>query len=116
VKQMPYEDAAALVAAFTAGIVNEDDDWQPAPEDVLDALATRNRLEAIEPALAFATIWRHDVDEPGFVMPPLRLVAMVEYLIGEPVLDEAVLQRRRLADRPLTELSGPRGSAGRAPG
>jgi hypothetical protein len=65
--------------------VNDDDDWQPAPEAVLDALATRNRLEAIEPASAFATVWRHDVDEPGFVWPRLRLVSMVEYLIGEPV-------------------------------
>jgi hypothetical protein len=44
---MSYEEASAIAAAFTAGIVNEDDDWQPAHEDVLDALATRNRVEAI---------------------------------------------------------------------
>jgi hypothetical protein len=45
-------------------------------------------LEAIQPAWAFAIIWRHDGDRPEFVLPPRTFVAMVEYLIGEPVCAE----------------------------
>jgi hypothetical protein len=82
---MTYEEAARILEAFTAGIENEEDDWQPSAEDQLDAIATRDRLEAMRPAWAFATVWREDIGKPGFVMPPLRFVVMVEYLIGEPV-------------------------------
>jgi hypothetical protein len=82
---MTYDEAVAIVEAFTAGIVNPDADWQPSAEDTLLAMATRNRLEAIRPACAFATIWREDVEKPGFEFPSIQLVGAVEYLINEPV-------------------------------
>jgi hypothetical protein len=85
---MSYEEAIAIVNALMVGIENPDGDWQPAAQDVLAAKAERNRLEAIQPAWAFATIWRHDGDRPEFVLPPRTFVAMVEYLIGEPVWAE----------------------------
>lgn len=80
-----YEEAVAFLEGFTAGIENHDDDWQPSPEDQLEALARRDRLEAIKPAWAFAIVWRHDIGKPEFVMPSFRLVGMVEYLINDPV-------------------------------
>jgi hypothetical protein len=32
-----------------------------------------------------STIWREDVEKPGFELPPIEMVALVEYLIGEPI-------------------------------
>ena len=82
---MTYDEAVAILEAFTAGVENPDGDWQPSAEDTLLAMAERNRLEAIRPACAFATIWREDVEKPGFEFPSAKLVSAVEYLIGEPV-------------------------------
>jgi hypothetical protein len=91
---MTYDEAIEIVAAFTAGIENPDGDWQPSAEDTLMAMAVRDRLEAIRPACAFATIWREDVEKPGFEFPSIKMVGAVEYLINEPICDEAVLRRR----------------------
>jgi hypothetical protein len=82
---MTYDEAAAVVEAFMAGIENDEDDWQPSPTDTLQAVADRNRMEAIRPACAFATIWREDVEKPEFERPPLEMAALVEFLIGEPI-------------------------------
>lgn len=87
---MTDERARATVAAFTAGIQHEGD-WQPSAEEMLAAAAKRDRLASREPAWAFAVVWRHAVDEPGFELPPRSLVEMVEYLIGEPVWTPEVL-------------------------
>ena len=83
--EMTYDEAHAVVEAFTAGIENPDGDWQPSPADTLRAMAERDRLEAIRPACAFATVWREDVEKPGFGFPSVRMVTAVEFLIGEPV-------------------------------
>lgn len=82
---MSYDEAKEIVAEFTAGIEHDFGSWQPSAAETLGALAERDRLQAIRPAWAFATVWRHDVDTPGFTMPPHKLVGMVEYLINEPV-------------------------------
>jgi hypothetical protein len=82
---MTYDEAAAVIAEFTVGIKNDEDDWQPSAADTLQAVAERERLEAIRPASAFATVWREDVEKPGFELPPLEMVGLVEYLIGEPI-------------------------------
>jgi hypothetical protein len=82
---MTYDEAIEIVAAFTAGIENPDGDWQPSAEDTLMAMAVRDRLEAIRPACAFATIWREDVEKPGFEFPSIKMVGAVEYLINEPI-------------------------------
>jgi hypothetical protein len=82
---LTYEEAKAILASFTAGIQNDDEDWQPSHKATLYAAAERDRVEAIRFAEAFATVWRADVEKPGFALPPLDLVVMVEYLIGEPV-------------------------------
>jgi hypothetical protein len=82
---MTHEEARKVVDAFTAGIVNEDGDWQPSAEQTLTAAALRDPIGAVHPAWAFATIWREDVETPGFEFPPVGLVVMVECLIGEPV-------------------------------
>jgi hypothetical protein len=106
---MTYDEAAAIVEAFTAGIKNDEDDWQPSPADTLRAVAERNRVEAIKPACAFATIWREDIDKPEFQRPPLEMVSLVEYLIGEPIwtkvyytdeeIKQAELEARRRRQR-----------------
>jgi hypothetical protein len=83
--EMTYDEAAAIVEAFTAGIENDEDDWQPSAADTLQAVADRNRLEAIRPACAFATVWREDFEKPEFERPPIEMVGLVEYLIGEPI-------------------------------
>ena len=82
---MTYEEATGIVATFPAGILNEEDDWQPLDDETLAAIITLDRGEALRFAQAFATVWRNDVDRPDFTLPPLKLVVMVEYLIGEPV-------------------------------
>ena len=83
---MAYEEAKAITEAFTAGIQNDEDGWQPsAEEDLLAAAAKRDRLAATEPSWAFATVWRHDIGKPGFEFPAPNLVVLVERLIGEPV-------------------------------
>ena len=48
-------------------------------------MAERDRLEAIRPACALATVWREDVEKPGLDFPVDELVYMVEYLINELV-------------------------------
>jgi hypothetical protein len=82
---MTYEEANEIVATFPARILNEEDDWQQLDDETPAAIITRDRGEALRFAQAFATVWRSDVDKPDFTLPPLKLVVMVEYLIGEPV-------------------------------
>ena len=43
-----------------------------------------DRLEAIRPACAFATVWREDVEKPGFGFPSVRMVTAVEFLSASP--------------------------------
>ncbi len=71
---MTYEQAIELVEEY--------------PRGRLEALAEENRLEAIRPAWAHAIVWRAQIDNPGFAMPLLEFVSVVEYLIGEPVWTE----------------------------
>jgi hypothetical protein len=115
---MTYDEAAAIVEEFTVGIVNVDDDWQPSAADTLQAVADRARFEAIRPACAFATIWREDVDKPGFERPSIEMALLVEFLIGEsiwtksPYRDEEVTEaelRAQLRLRGRDEQSSPEG-------
>ena len=82
---MTYEAATAIIDGLMSGVENPDGAGQVAPQYVLAARAKRNRAEAIECAWAFATVWRHDMHNPDFVDPPPGLLALVEYLIEEPV-------------------------------
>ena len=82
---MTYDEAVAIIESFITGIAPPDADWPPSAEGTLRATAERNRLEAIWPACAFATVWREDVEKPEFEFPPAEIVYLVEYLISEPV-------------------------------
>jgi hypothetical protein len=72
--------------AFAPGLLNEPRDWRRAGELLL-AAAEEDRLAAIRPACAFATIWRHDRRKAGFVLPTVEAISLVEYLINEPVFE-----------------------------
>ena len=112
--EMSYAEAAAIIEAFTAGIENDEDGWQPSAADTLEAVAGRDRLEAIKPACAFATIWREDVEKSDFERPPIEMVALVEYLIGEPIWtkrfysDEEIKKAEREAARRRRQGRRPR--------
>ena len=80
---LTYDEAVAIIESFVTGIAPPDAD--SSPEGRLMATAERNRLEAIRPACAFATVWREDVDKPGFEFPSIKMVGAVEYLINEPI-------------------------------
>ncbi|HJQ49800.1 MAG TPA: hypothetical protein VJ838_04750 [Gaiellaceae bacterium] len=80
--EIPYDKALEVIESFAPG--TERGNWTSAVKR-LQAVAEENRLEAIRPACALATVWRRDVKEPGFILPPEELVVLVEYLIGEPV-------------------------------
>jgi hypothetical protein len=80
-----YKEATAIIDSLVGSIDDPDGAGQAAPQYALAARAEEDRAEAIEAALAFATVWRHDMDDPEFIDPPAGLLALVEYLIGEPV-------------------------------
>ena len=83
--RMTSKRAAANLDSLMGSIDDPDGAGQAALQYVLAARAEEDRTEAIEAALAFATVWRHDMDDPEFIDPPAGLLALVEYLIGEPV-------------------------------